>query len=145
MHRQGFYTQRHILETSTSGDFRLNDIDTRNFLPKEPLPYDIVGGLGSYGFTESMEGDGSWRAASSSEEERAVLDDSDPVDTLEMKDNVGMDPDYTSVEHPSKLDLSPDYTPVGVRASQFQVRARRGRGGHFHLTRILTTLPHSFT
>ncbi|CAH1433600.1 unnamed protein product [Lactuca virosa] len=57
-----------------------------------------------------MEGDGSWRAASSLEEECTVLDDS--VDT--PKDGDDTEPDYTPAKHPSEPALSPDYIPAGL-------------------------------
>ncbi|CAI9289943.1 unnamed protein product [Lactuca saligna] len=49
-----------------------------------------------------------WRAASSLEEERAIFDDSNPMDTSKDGDNI--EPDYTPPEHPSEL-LSSKYEP----------------------------------
>ncbi|CAH1447836.1 unnamed protein product [Lactuca virosa] len=66
-------------------------------------------------FTESMADDGSWREASSSEEERAVLDDLDPVDTPETEDGDDTEPDYTPAEHPLEPTLSPDCTLAGIK------------------------------
>lgn len=53
-------------------------------------------------------------ATSLSEEECAVLDTLDPVDTMEMEDGDENEPDYTPVEHPSKSSLSPGYTSAGL-------------------------------
>lgn len=61
-----------------------------------------------------MAGDGSWRATSLLEEERAVLVDSNHVYTPKTEDSDDTDPYYTPAEHPFEPSLSPDYTSAGL-------------------------------
>lgn len=61
-------------------------------------------------FAKNMICNGSWREASSSENERTVLDDS--VKTLEDGDD--SKPDYTPIDRPSKPSLSQAYTAAGL-------------------------------
>ncbi|CAI9284643.1 unnamed protein product [Lactuca saligna] len=67
----------------------------------------------TYMFVESLEGDGSWSVASSSKEERVILDDSDPINTPEIEDT-DEEPNYTLAKHPLETSLSPDYTSAGL-------------------------------